>query len=46
MKLSIEELVEETRSKFNDASIVMKLTEKAIKKIPTWKTQRTGETLL
>jgi recombination protein RecA len=36
--ISLEDVVEQTREKFKDNSIVMKLTQKALRKVPAWKT--------
>lgn len=38
MGISLDDLIKTTREKFSENSIVMKLTEKAIKKVPAWKT--------
>lgn len=38
MGISLDDVIEKTRDKFKDNSVVMKLTEKAIKKVPVWKT--------
>jgi len=36
--ISLDDLIAKTREKFSENSIVMKLTEKAIKIVPAWKT--------